>query len=58
MSKQGFCWECQKKLWGNKFTTLKVDGHIRILHTACAEEIKRQNNYTKKGEEYFYKMWG
>jgi len=57
MSKQGFCWECQKKLWGNKCTTLKVDGHVRILHVACAKEIKSQMNHKKQGEEYFSMMW-
>jgi hypothetical protein len=32
-----FCWECGKKLRGNHFIEVEIDGHKRILHKACIE---------------------
>ena len=35
-----FCWHCGNKLRGNHFTEIEFDGHSRILHKACAVELK------------------
>jgi len=41
-----FCWHCMRKLHGNHFTEYKhpEDGHIRIVHKACLEDIKKPIN--------------
>lgn len=35
-----FCWSCGNELWGNHFDEVLTEGHVRIFHKACAEEIK------------------
>jgi len=34
-----FCWLCSKKLYGNHFKEIPVDGHVRTLHKACATDV-------------------
>ncbi len=38
--KYNYCWHCNSKLWGNKYTTLFIDGAERILHKNCCDLIK------------------
>ena len=33
----GLCWLCGNHLRGNHFAEIEIDGHVRILHKACAE---------------------
>lgn len=44
-----FCWECGNNLQGNSFAELKVEGHMRILHKDCAENIIRGVRYECPG---------
>jgi hypothetical protein len=39
--KYPYCWHCSGKLWGNRYRTAVIDGHERVLHAACADELKR-----------------
>jgi hypothetical protein len=32
-----FCWNCGRKLYGNKFATRVIEGFERVLHKECAE---------------------
>ena len=32
-----FCWLCSRQLQGNHYAETEVDGHIRVLHKACAK---------------------
>jgi len=32
-----FCWECGRKLWGNHYVEMEIDGHKRILHKTCGK---------------------
>jgi len=37
-----FCWECGNRLRNYfSFREMLVDGHLRVLHIACAREISR-----------------
>lgn len=48
-----FCWECGNQLYQNKiFKEIFVDGHTRIVHKACAEDIKRgdRNEFISKAD--------
>jgi transcriptional regulator with AAA-type ATPase domain len=40
-----FCWECGRKLQGNSFKELKVEGHDRILHKVCAQLIENNRRH-------------
>lgn len=33
-----FCWVCSRKLWGNAYRLVSVDGVQRVVHVACVEE--------------------
>jgi len=37
-----FCWECGRKLYGNHYKEIIVDGHPRILHKQCAKMYKEK----------------
>jgi len=37
-----FCWECGRKLWGNRHVLKEIDGQIRTLHKACAEKLEQE----------------
>lgn len=57
-SSRGFCWECGKQLWGNKCSTLKIDGHVRTLHVQCAKDIKNGKlDYREQDGEFFLMCW-
>jgi hypothetical protein len=32
-----FCWECGKKLYGNHFKEIEVDGYKKIVHKTCTD---------------------
>jgi hypothetical protein len=32
-----FCWNCGKKLYGNHFKEVEVDGYKKIVHKTCAD---------------------
>jgi hypothetical protein len=34
-----FCWECGRKLHGGSFTEHEIEGHKRVLHKICAQEL-------------------
>ena len=34
-----FCWDCGRQLRGNHHIEKEVDGHLRILHKACYENL-------------------
>lgn len=34
-----FCWECGRQLRGGSFVEAEVEGHRRVLHKICAEEM-------------------
>lgn len=36
-----FCWHCGRKLYGNKFAQMRIDGGIRTLHKLCKEQIEQ-----------------
>ena len=40
--KYRFCWECSRKLWGNRHAVRVIDGHERILHKCCAKDLDEQ----------------
>jgi hypothetical protein len=35
-----FCWECGRKLNGNHFAEMVVDGYSKVLHKSCAKLIQ------------------
>lgn len=34
-----FCWQCGRQLRGSSFHEATVDGHVRVLHKLCAQEL-------------------
>jgi hypothetical protein len=42
-----FCWECGRKLWGNKHVHMMQDLEDRILHKSCAKEINMLIDHKK-----------
>jgi hypothetical protein len=36
------CWLCCRKLRGDKFERLEIDGHERTLHKACAKYAREE----------------
>jgi hypothetical protein len=36
-----FCWHCGRKLWGNHYVEMVIDGHSRVLHKFCAKYPER-----------------
>lgn len=35
-----FCWQCGKKLYGNHFEEIEVDGYTKTVHKICAKNMK------------------
>ncbi len=35
-----FCWACSRKLRGNHHVIRFIDGHERVLHAICADELE------------------
>jgi len=33
------CWWCGRKIWGNKVTVKRVDGHNRRMHKICVKRM-------------------
>jgi len=44
-----FCWECGRKLWGNHFVEIEVDGFLRIMHKSCGRKYTPMGEAGKKG---------
>lgn len=52
-----FCWLCGKQLYGNHKELLMVDSHERTFHKACANTVKKGQDFVKRGEAYFSVDW-
>ena len=57
------CWECGRKLWGNKHVEMPIsevgDGQPRILHISCAEQNYPEDyKFYKKVSENIKKRLG
>lgn len=57
------CWLCSKMLRSRSiFTELMIDGHLRILHKACARDMEFQRGLgtdfiKRQTTEYFSAEW-
>lgn len=43
-----FCWECGRKLWGNHFVEIGVDGFLRIMHKSCGRKYGQKTSLLEK----------
>lgn len=39
-----FCWHCGRKLYGGKGVGKFIEGHFRVLHKQCLEDIESGRN--------------
>jgi hypothetical protein len=51
-----FCWECGKKLRGNSYAELWIDGYTRTLHKSCTKDLLNVAGRVSSSKERLVKI--